>query len=90
VNPALIEVGPFPPPSLSAEMNQKGDELEQLLSRLGFPDLDVPDLQSLLDNADGNLDWLLARLRTLIQEERQPANIFELYATIGQMSWVRG
>ena len=38
-NPELIVKGPGPPPPLSPEVINKGEELEQLLSRLGFPDV---------------------------------------------------
>jgi nucleoid DNA-binding protein len=39
-NPRLIEKGPFPPPPpLRPEMINKGEELEQLLAGLGFPDV---------------------------------------------------
>ena len=89
-NPALIKIGPFSPPPLSPEMNQKGDELEQLLSRLGFPDLAGLDLVPLLGAADGNLDRLLARLRILIHEERMFSEFSVLCDTVHQMHWVRG
>ena len=38
-NPRLIVKGPGPPAPLSPEMINKGEELEQLLARLGFPDV---------------------------------------------------
>jgi nucleoid DNA-binding protein len=63
VNPALIEHGPFPPPPPRPELLGQGEELEQLLSRLGFPDVTGLNLGPLLGAADENLDWLLARLR---------------------------
>ena len=37
-NPRLIVKGPFPPPPLSPEMINKGEELEQLFLRLMGPD----------------------------------------------------
>ena len=52
-------------------MIRKGEELDQFLTRLGFPDLAGPDIESLLSAADGNLDWLLSRLRTLFKQEQK-------------------
>jgi hypothetical protein len=90
VHPELIVKGPFPPPPLSPEMINQGEEPDQLLSRLGFPDVTGPDLRSLLGAADQNLDWLLARLRMLVQEQRHFSSIFVLRGTVGQLYWVRG
>jgi nucleoid DNA-binding protein len=87
-NPELIERGPFPPPPLRPEIINKGDELEQLLARLGFPDVAF-DLGPLLGAADGNLDWLLSRLRTLVGEERIFRNFSDLGDSVRQMYWVR-
>jgi len=82
-DPKLIEKGPFPPPPPSPELRCKGEELERLLARLGFPDVTGLDLKSLLAasvdhnkfcaDADlpGYLDRLLARLRELIREGRK-------------------
>src|SRR5450432_2781690 len=55
-DPKLIEKGPFPPPPPSPELRCKGEELERLLARLGFPDVTGLDLESLLGAAEGNLD----------------------------------
>jgi nucleoid DNA-binding protein len=89
-NPALIEHGPFPPPPLSPELLGQGEELEQLLSRLGFPDETKWDLRSLLGAADENLDWLLARLRMLVKDHCQCIHFNVLCATVYQLNWVRG
>jgi nucleoid DNA-binding protein len=87
--PGLIVRGPGPPPPLSPRVIKKGEELEQLLSRLGFPDVTGLDVESLLGAADGNLDWLLSRLRTLVKEERQFTNDLVLRASVREMYWVR-
>jgi len=87
-NPELIERGPFPPPPLSPEIINKGDELENLLARLGFPDVSL-DLAPLLGAADGNLDRLLARLRMLVGEERIFSNFSDLRDSVSRMYWVR-
>ena len=70
-------------------MIQKGEKLEQLLSRLGFPDVTGLDVGSLFGAAEGNLDWLLSRLRTLAREERKFTNFFILCATVRQLYWIR-
>ena len=88
-NPRLIVKGPFPPPPLSSEMANKGEELEQLLAGLGFPDVTGLDLPSLLAAAGGNLDWLLSRLRTLVREERKFSNFLILRDSVRQMYWIR-
>jgi len=88
-NPRLIVKGPGPPAPLSPDVINKGEELEQLLSRLGFPDVTGLDVESLLGAADGNLDWLLSRLRTLVGEERIFTNDLDLRAFVQQLYWVR-
>jgi nucleoid DNA-binding protein len=94
-NPELIVKGQGPPPESapppppSPELVCKGEELEQLLSRLGFPDVTRLDVGSLLGAADGNLDWLLSRLRMLVREERTFVHFSVLSATVRQMYWVR-
>ena len=82
-NPRLIVKGPFPPPPLSPEMINKGEELEQLFLRLMGREINEPELRSLLAasvdpnkswaDADlpGYLDRLLARLRQLVREEHK-------------------
>jgi hypothetical protein len=71
-------------------MIQQAEELDQLLSRLGFPDVTAPDLRSLLEAANENLDWLLARLRMLVQEQRQFSKFYLLRGTVQDLYWVRG
>ena len=88
-NPRLIVKGPGPPAPLSPEVIKKGEELEQLLSRLGVPNVSGLDVESLLGAADGNLDWLLSRLRRLAGEERQFNNFLILRDTVRQMYWIR-
>lgn len=89
VNPRLIVKGPIPPAPLSHEVIKKGEELEQLLSRLGFPDVSALDLGPLLGAAEGNLDWLLSRLRMLVREERMFTNFLDLHDSVRQLYWVR-
>ena len=89
VNPKLIVKGHGPPPPLRAEMFSKGEDLEQLLSQLGFPDVTRLDLGPLLSAADGNLSWLLSRLRTLFKEERKFTYFGSLVHSVQQMYWVR-
>jgi nucleoid DNA-binding protein len=86
-NPELNIEGTEPPPS--PEMTNKGEELEQLLAGLGFPDVTGLDLGSLIGAADGNLDWLLSRLRTLLREERRFSNFSDLRDSVSRMYWVR-
>jgi nucleoid DNA-binding protein len=88
-NPRLIVKGPGPPAPLSPDVINKGEELEQLLSRLGFPDVTGLDVESLLGAAEGNLDWLLSRLRALVREERMFTNDLDLRASVHEMYWVR-
>jgi nucleoid DNA-binding protein len=88
-NPRLIVKGPGPPAPLSPDVINKGEELEQLLSRLGFPDVTGLDVESLLGAAEGNLDWLLSRLRALVREERIFTNDLDLRASVRGMYWVR-
>jgi nucleoid DNA-binding protein len=87
--PELIRRGPEPPSPPSPEMIQKGEELEQLLTSLEFPNVTTQDLDSLFGAAEGNLDWLLSRLRTLAQEERKFANFSILCGTVHQLYWIR-
>jgi nucleoid DNA-binding protein len=93
VNPAMMvwdpEPAPPPPPPLSPTVLQKGEALEQLLVTLGFPDATEMDLRDLMAAADGNLDWLLSRLRLLIQEERQFTSFWLLCATVHDVHWIR-
>jgi nucleoid DNA-binding protein len=88
-NPKLIEKGPFPPPPPRPELLRKGEELGELLSSLGFPDLTGLDLRSLLDAADGNLDWLLSRLRTLLREQYKFPNFSVLCGSVRNLYWIR-
>jgi hypothetical protein len=88
-NPRLIVKGLGPPAPLSPDVINKGEELEQLLSRLGFPDVTGLDVESLLGAAEGNLDWLLSRLRALVREERIFTNDLDLRASVRGMYWVR-
>jgi len=92
-NPKLIEKGPFPPPPPSPELlrkgEEKGEELDQLLSSLGFPDANSLELRSLLGAAEGNLDWLLSRLRMLLQEQRKFTNFYILCGTVRDLYWIR-
>jgi nucleoid DNA-binding protein len=88
-NPELIVKGPGPPPPLSPELIKKGEELEQLLTRLGFPDVIGVNVKSLLGAADENLDWLLSRLRTLVREDRVFTNDLDLIATVRRLYWIR-
>src|ERR1017187_3803253 len=69
--PELIVKGPFPPPPLIPEMINKGEELEKLLTGLGFPDVAMLGLESLVGAAEANLNWLLSRLQLLGREERK-------------------
>jgi hypothetical protein len=88
-NKKLIEKRPFPPPPLSAEKIKKGEELEQLLARLGLSrGISAPGLTSLFAAADDNLDRLLARLQELIREERKFMDFGILEATVRQMWWI--
>jgi nucleoid DNA-binding protein len=86
---AKPELIPFHPPPLSPETIQKGDELEQLLGQLGFLDVTGLDVGSLFAAADGNLDWLLSRLRTLVREGRKFTSFISLCGTVGQLYWIR-
>ena len=88
-SPELIVKGPFPPPPLTPEMINKGDELEQLLAGLGFPDVARLDVGELLGAAEGNLNWLLSRLRLLVREEQKFTNAFILRDTVRQLYWIR-
>ena len=100
-NPRLIVKGPFPPPPLSSGMANKGEELEQLLAGLGFPDVTGLDVTSLLvasvdpnkswADADlpGYLDRLLARLRQLVREEHKFPDFWTLRATVRQLHEIR-
>jgi hypothetical protein len=87
--PTLIVKGPGPPPPLSPEIINRGEELEQLLAGLGFPDVSGLDLGSLLYAADGNLDRLLSRLRTLVREERKFIHFDLLGDKVRQLYWIR-
>ena len=87
--PELIVKGPFPPPPLTPGMINKGEELEQLLAGLGFPDVARLDLGELLGAAEGNLNWLLSRLRLLVREERKFTNFIILSNTVRQSYWIR-
>jgi nucleoid DNA-binding protein len=89
VNPRLIIKGPFAPPPPSPEMIKKDQELEQLLSQLGLPDVNDLNVKPLLGAAEGNLDWMLSRLRNLVQEERQFSNFSVLCASVRQLYWIR-
>lgn len=86
--PELIVRGLGPPSPPSPELVGQGEELEQLLARLGFPDVAF-DLGPLLGAADGNLDRLLARLRMLVGEERTFSNFSDLRDSVSRMYWVR-
>jgi nucleoid DNA-binding protein len=86
-NPKLIEKGAFPPPPSSKRL-EKGEELDQLLAQLGFPDFTLPDVKSLLAAADADLDRLLARLRLLAREGRKFSNFHILRDTVRQMYWI--
>jgi nucleoid DNA-binding protein len=100
-NPKLIEKGPFPPPPPNPETIDKVEELNQLLSTLGFPDATSPELRSLLAasvdpnkscaDADlpGYLDRLLARLRQLVREEYKFTDFWTLRDTVRQLYHVR-
>jgi nucleoid DNA-binding protein len=100
-NPRLIVKGPGPPPPLRPEMINKGEELEQLLVGLGFPDVTELNVKSLLvasvdpnkpwadSDLPGYLDRLLARLRALVREERQFSNFLILRDTVRQMYGIR-
>ena len=82
-------------------MINKGEELEQLLAGLGFPDVTGLNVKSLLvasvdpnkswADADlpGYLDRLLARLRQLVREERQFPDFWTLRATVRQLYGIR-
>ena len=70
-------------------MIKKGEELEQLLALLGFPDVTGLDLGSLLSAADGDLDRLLSRLRKLVSEERRFIHFGILSDTVRQLYWIR-
>ena len=87
--PELIVKGPFPPPPLTPGMINKGEELEQLLAGLGFPDVARLDVGELLGAAEGNLNWLLSRLRLLVREEQKFTNFLILRDTVRQLYWVR-
>ena len=88
-NPRLIVRGPFPPPPPSPELLRKGEELGELLSSLGFPDLTGLDLRPLLGAAEGNLDWLLSRLRTLLREQYKFPNFSVLCGSVRNLYWIR-
>ena len=90
-NPKLIEKGAFPPPPPpppSPARIEKGEEFDQLLAQLGFPDFTLPDVKSLLAAADADLDRLLARLRLLAREGRKFSNFHILRDTVRQMYWI--
>ena len=70
-------------------MIQKSEELEQLLASLGFPDVNGVDLDALFGAAEGNLDWLLSRLRALVWDERKFTNFFRLCDAVCQKYWIR-
>lgn len=89
VKPELIERGPVPPPPPGPELVCQGEQLEQLLAQLGFPELAGPNLESLLSAADANLDRLLSRLRILVREERKFTYFEVLVNSVRQMYWVR-
>jgi nucleoid DNA-binding protein len=90
VNPELIVTGPAPPPPPSPEMIKKAEGLDQLLSRLGCPDVTGLNLKPLLGAADENLDRLLARLRLLVQDGNMFSDFSVLCATVSEIHWVRG
>jgi hypothetical protein len=48
-----------------------------------------PNLESLLSAADGNLDRLLSRLRTLVREERKFIHFDLLGDKVRQLYWIR-
>lgn len=93
VNPNLIVRGPAPAlrPPPSPEQLSKFDELEQLLSSLGFDSasLMVPQFEMLLAAAEGKLDWLLSRLRMLVREEYKFSHFHDLTVTVRQLYFVR-
>ena len=89
VNPKLIEKGPFPPPPPSPELIKKVEELDQLLSTLGFPDVTGLELGRLLRAAEENLDWLLSRMRTLVREQYKFTNFSVLCGTVHDLNWIR-
>ena len=100
-NHSLIMKAPFPPPPPSPEMIKKGEEVEQLLSRLGFPDVTAQDVKSLLAasvdpnkscaaaDLPGYMDRLRARLRQLVKEEHKFKNFLTLCATVRQLYEIR-
>jgi hypothetical protein len=88
-NPKLIEKGPFPPPPPSPEMIKKIEELDQLLSGFGFPDATGLELDRLLRAAEGNLDWLLSRMRTLVRDQHKFTDFYILCGTVRDLYWIR-
>ena len=80
-DPELIQRPPFPPPPPhppSRKWTQKVNELVQLLTQLGFPDLPVPEFKYLYDLVDYDMVRLLARLRELVREGRKFPNLYML------------
>jgi nucleoid DNA-binding protein len=88
-NPKLIERGPFAPPPLTQERIKEGEELEQLLERLGFSKYSGPELTSLFEAADDDLARLLARLRQLLREGWKFTDFAILRDSVRQMHWIR-
>ena len=88
-DPKLIEKGPFPPPPPSPARIEKGEELDQLLTQLGFPNITLPELRSLSAAAENDLDRLLARLRVLEREGQKLSGFQVLRDTVRQMYWIR-
>ena len=89
----LIERAPFSPPPprpLSAATVRKAEEVEQLFHDFTGRDVDIVEFKSLMEAADRNLDWLLARLRQLKKEEYTfKDDPYKLVATVRQRYWVR-
>jgi len=88
-NPKLIVEGPGHPPPPGPELACQGEQLEQLLSQLGFADLTGLDLGSLISAAAGNLNWLLSRLRALVKDERKFTHFGVLVHSVQELYWVR-
>jgi len=92
-DPELIQRPPFPPPPPpppSPKMIQAQDELEQLLTQLGFPDLPLPEFKYLYDVVGQDMVRLLARLQELVRREQKFTNSFMLCAAVNDLYWIHG
>jgi nucleoid DNA-binding protein len=90
----LIEKAPFAPPPLrplSPEVERKAEEVLQLYQEITGTEMDflAIDFKTLMQAADNNLDWLLARLQEIKKRRAKTINSLELAATVRQLHWIR-